>query len=65
MQDGVDSEGRNNMDGIIRQLTRKLRETVDEQAGEEDSTTKLRLTPLTPLYAHAVFHANTRDQLSE
>jgi hypothetical protein len=48
MQDGVDSEGRNNMDGIIRQLTRKLRETVDEQAGEEDSTTKLRLPPLTP-----------------
>jgi hypothetical protein len=35
LEDGVDSEGRNDMKGTIRQLTMKLREQADEEAGEE------------------------------
>jgi hypothetical protein len=67
MLDGVESERRNNTDGITRQLTMKLgeeseREESIREAGEEDSAMKLKSTSLTLLYAHAAFDSNARDR---
>jgi hypothetical protein len=35
LEDGADSERLNNMDGIILELTMKLRELADKEAEEE------------------------------
>jgi hypothetical protein len=35
LEDGVDSERRNDMNGIMRELTMKLREPAGEEASEE------------------------------
>jgi hypothetical protein len=55
LEDGVNSERRNDMDGIICELTMNVREESVREAGEEDSAMMPKLTLLTLLYAHAGF----------